>query len=305
MIVTHVTGDCPKCGAAQSFGNVLVLGDVLLRGCAACETTERVELPRLRKAVVYLDQFVFSGAQRDPDGPFADILARIRRSSSLQRLVAPFSSLHELEAYQWREGRELMNFIRAVSRGHRFRSDHDVLVAQVLAGLARFTADGPAQAPLKEADAIPSEAHHWDGYFRIDLTRYLGDTENIRLLKSESVARLIHFFDEWQASRASFEEDVELEVAGMADALLGAYFQYLKRTVGGDLMAEVDSPVTSRIAPPARSRTAGRRASGDGAKLPGFAALRALAARADCRPRFCCAQGVGASGGVSESRQGA
>lgn len=247
MIVTHVTGDCPKCGATGRFGNVFVGGDVLVRGCAACGASERVELPRLRKAVVYLDQFVFSGAQRDPDGRFTDILARIRRTSSLQLLVAPFSSLHELEAHQWREGPELMSFIRAVSRGHRFRLDHDVLVAQVLAGLKRFTTDGPAQARLNEADAIPSKVHHWDDYFRIDMTRYFGDTERVRRLKGESVARLIQLFDEWRTSQTGFEDDVALEIAGMADALLGAYFQYLERAVGGDLMAEVDAPVTSRV----------------------------------------------------------
>lgn len=247
MIVTHVTGDCPRCGAAGRFGNVFVGGTVLLRGCGACGASETVALPSLRKAVVYLDQFVFSGAQREADARFEDALARIERASSLQLLVAPYSTVHELEAHQWRDGPRLMGFIRAVSRGHRFLSDHDVLVAQILDGLARFMNAAPADSVVNRADALSSDVHHWDGYFRIDMLRYFGDIDRIRSLKARSVDSLVGLFDDWRASQTNFEDDVAQEIAAMAEGYLSVYGQYLKRLMDGDLMAEVDSPAASSV----------------------------------------------------------
>jgi hypothetical protein len=101
MLVTHVLGDCPGCGAKDSFGNVSV-HDTLLRGCVHCKYESMVWLPEIKKRVIYLDQFFFSGALRGNDPRFQVAAERVRRMCRLQLLVAPYSSVHEDEALQWR-----------------------------------------------------------------------------------------------------------------------------------------------------------------------------------------------------------
>lgn len=46
MVVTHVLGDCPGCGAKDSFGNVSVRNGHVLRGCNNCryEPIQAIEL---------------------------------------------------------------------------------------------------------------------------------------------------------------------------------------------------------------------------------------------------------------------
>ena len=57
-LVTYVLGDCPGCKAQNSFGNVDIYGDYVSKGCKRCRYKERVNLPPLRKKVLYLDQLV-------------------------------------------------------------------------------------------------------------------------------------------------------------------------------------------------------------------------------------------------------
>jgi len=99
-IVTYVLGDCPGCGRQDSFGNVDVFdGRMVFQGCKTCGYHVQIPLPKLQKNIVYLDQFFFSHAFRRQDKRFLDAAARIERASSLQLLVAPYSSVHEDETH--------------------------------------------------------------------------------------------------------------------------------------------------------------------------------------------------------------
>src|SRR5690348_7900094 len=102
MLVTRIIGSCPACKAADAFGNVLIARDRVLRGCKVCRYSEEIPLPQLAKKVIYLDQFFFSGAFREKDARFAEAAELIKKAASNQLLVAPYSSIHEDETFQWR-----------------------------------------------------------------------------------------------------------------------------------------------------------------------------------------------------------
>src|ERR1700738_2918753 len=102
MWVIRVIGDCPGCGAQRSFGNVVVIGQELLRGCLHCAHRAYAPLPALRKKIIYLDQFSFSHAFGGRDARFVAAADRIKRMTHLQLLVSPYSSVHEDETHQWR-----------------------------------------------------------------------------------------------------------------------------------------------------------------------------------------------------------
>jgi hypothetical protein len=77
MLVTRVLGDCPECGGKNSFGNVSVRGDHVLRGCKSCKYNTTVWLPKVRKKIIYLDQFFFSSAFREGYPRFVEAAQRI------------------------------------------------------------------------------------------------------------------------------------------------------------------------------------------------------------------------------------
>ncbi len=252
MLVTVVLGDCPGCGGKARFGNVSVRGDHVLRGCLTCKYRVEVPLPPTRKKVLYLDQFFFSNAFKDRDPRFVKAADRIRKISALQLLAVPFSSVHEDETHQWRgyDGKtkdDLMEFIKATSRGHEFVPAYDVERTQLVRAFQAFLKVKPPAFELRQTDAVEKDIHEWDDYFRIDVGRYIGDIELIRGLKRESVEALVDLFPQWRQSTSSFEQDIAVELRDAAKGYIESFAKYAARVARGDYAALFDSPIMSQV----------------------------------------------------------
>lgn len=251
MLVTRVVGDCPGCGAKDSFGNVSV-HEYVLRGCKHCQYQSVVWLPEIRKKVIYLDQFFFSGALRGKDPRFKVAAERVKRMCRLQLLVAPYSSVHEDETHQWRghEGMtndQLMEFVKATSRGAEFEKDYNVERTQVLKAWEAFLKGQPPEYIFEDRDAIQGTLDEWDDYFRIDVGGYMRDIELKRQLKEEAVDELVKVLDQWQASIQTFDEAVALEIHDAARQYVDTYLTMLKRHAEGDFSATINSPMVAKV----------------------------------------------------------
>lgn len=247
MLVTRVLGDCPGCKQTACFGNVDIYGDHVLRGCKFCKHAARIYLPEVRKAVLYLDQFFFSGAFRGGDQRFVNAARRVRDLADKQLLVSPFSSIHEDETHQWARRDELYEFIKGASRGHEFKPAYDIEQEQILNGFQAFLAAQPPAYACDRSEALEREVDQWDSYFRIDVGRYMGDIDLIRTLKRQSIADLVDVFPEWRTSTNTFDEDVALELHAAAKMYLDAYINYVMRIGRGDYGALINSPIISMI----------------------------------------------------------
>ena len=252
MLVTHVLGDCPKCRGKLQYGNVTVKGFGVLRGCENCSYSITIPLPKIKKKILYLDQFFFSSAFKKHDPRFVKAAGRIREISASQLLVVPFSTIHEDETHQWRgfDGKnkeDLMEFIKSTSRGHQFKLAYDVEESQILKAFQVFLANKPEILDLEERIAIDPVVHEWDDYFRIDVGRYLGDIELIRSLKNQSVETLVDLFPGWRISTTTFDQNVKLEMQEAAKSYMESYFKYIVRIASGDVNALFDSPITSQV----------------------------------------------------------
>lgn len=253
MLVTRVIGACPGCNRPDAFGNVAVRPDHVLRGCKRCRYSERVQLPPLSKKIIYLDQFFFSAAFRERDTRFLEAAELIRRATANQVLLAPFSSIHEDETHQWRGfgGRnkdELMQFIKAASRGHEFEPSYRVEHDQILQAFEAFLEDCPAEFDVRRRLALEADVDHWEDYFRIDVGGDRGNIELIRDLKKQSIDGLVDdVFPVWRASAATFDEHVTIERSDAARYYVKFYTDYLRRIISGDYTAVYDSPIASMI----------------------------------------------------------
>lgn len=257
-LVSRVTGDCPKCGLKDGFGKVEIFnGSYVYLGCKKCRYSERIQLPPLRKKILYLDQYFFSHTFRGKQAEYLKVAELIEKASSLQLLVAPYSSVHEDETHLWSKRDELFKFIKATARGHTFRAEFEVEQTQVGKAFRAWLGDAPANYPVEEADALRGDVHQWNGYMRIEVGRYMGNIELIRELKQRSVDGLIGLFDGWRQSTTTFEDDLAREYAVIPTGYFEAYFDYIGRIVSGDADAYLNAPMMSmmvesmlRIVPP-------------------------------------------------------
>ncbi|MDP3227152.1 MAG: hypothetical protein Q8N13_04140 [Acidovorax sp.] len=251
MLVTHVIGDCPGCGAENSYGNVSVR-DHVLRGCMHCEYQSLIWLPDIRKKVIYLDQFFLSHSFRGGDPRFLVAVERVKRISRFQLLVAPYSSVHEDETHQWRGYKDkshdqLMEFIKATARGAEFNKDYNVERKQVLKAWGAFLKGQSTAYVFEVRDAISGTLDEWDDYYRIDVGGYNRDIELKRTLKTQAVNELINVFDQWQASTQTFDQDVALEVREAGKNYMNTYLTMVKRISQGDFKAVIDSPLVAKV----------------------------------------------------------
>ena len=252
MLVTRVLGDCPGCKGTDCFGNVSIHHDHLLQGCGRCHYESVVFLPKIRKKVVYLDQFFFSHAFKGGDQRFLPAVERIKCMAHLQLLVAPYSSVHEDETHQWRGHKDrspdqLMEFIKTTARGAEFKKDHRVERTQILKAWGAFLKNQSSEYVFEERDAIQGALDQWDNYFRIDIGGYMRDIKLKRMLKTQAVQKLVKVFDQWQASTQTFEQDVALEIRDAGSNYVNTYLTMANRISLGDFNAVIDSPMVATV----------------------------------------------------------
>lgn len=235
-LVSYIIGDCPSCGTPESYGNVMVGGNTLSRGCLKCKHWDRILLPELKKKVIYLDQFFFSHAFRGQNKMFIEAQKRITDLVLAQQVVAPYSNLHEDESQLWTESQRapLLKFIKQTSLGHKFSYTYEVKNRQMHRAFQSFLANCPTTDTVERADALRRDVNEWDGYVWIDVGNFSNEHDALKMRKDRSVEALLGVFDIWASTNSTFEEDVQIEVRSYAKSYIEHYVDYVKSIAGGD-----------------------------------------------------------------------
>jgi hypothetical protein len=246
-LISYVIGDCPGCGAKNSFGNIDVYTDRVSLGCGTCAYKESIQLPPIKKKVLYLDQYFFSHAFRGNNPEFTSAAKLIRELAGLQLLSVPYSDVHEDETHQWADHEKLFEFIKSTSGGNEFSQTYRVELNQINNAFEAFLKGQSAVYVLERDDALHDKIDIWEGYYRIDVGGYRGDVDLIRNLKGQAIDGLVSLFPGWRASSNTFEQDVALEHEAAANGYLDAYLAFVKRIAEGDYMALLNSPIMSQV----------------------------------------------------------
>lgn len=256
MLVSRIIGNCPVCGAINSYGNVAVGDHAILRGCTKCDFSERIPLPKIRKKIIYLDQFFYSRAfllrDRKHDKKYDDAIIKIRELANQQLIVSPFSSIHSDEAYQWRgkdgkSEKDLMDFIKTASHGYEFDPHYSVKRKQVLKSFETFKSNILPSLSVEQSDAITDKIHDWADYLWIDVGGYFGDSDALRESKDAAVSELMLVFDSWSKSNRTFTQQIELEYRSAAKAYLQQFDEYVLLLSRGDPLAHLNASLDSMV----------------------------------------------------------
>lgn len=235
-LVSYIIGDCPSCGSHESYGNVMVGGNTLSRGCLKCKHWDRIPLPELQKKIIYLDQFFFSHAFRGQNKMFVEAQKRITDLALAQQIVAPYSNLHEDESQLWTEAQRapLLKFIKQTSLGHKFSYEYEVKSRQIHRAFRSFLVNGPTASSVERDDALRRDINEWDNYVWIDVGNFADKHDTLKMRKDRSIEALLDVFDVWASTVSTFQEDVRSEVSSCAKSYTETYVDYVKSIVSGD-----------------------------------------------------------------------
>lgn len=184
--------------------------------CIKCRYSHSEVLPKLEKAVIYLDQFVFSAifkinaGGRAPLGHqdfYDELIPLLRRVVLLQQAILPHSDLHFNETIVFRDPRGLRDAYEDIGGDISLRDSRDVEMDQVFAFARAFRDGGEPNLTLVSDEILEGLRNDWLPDMRISLNAdYSQFAEGIRRERDRGFAALSEVVQSWAEEKPSFKE---------------------------------------------------------------------------------------------------
>jgi hypothetical protein len=180
VLLTPPIADCPKCGGAKSYGVERVFRNRCTRLCVLCRYRESIDLPPLKKRIIYLDQFAVSemakasnaghAGDSKPDGDtfWRNLLRILHGLRTLQVIVCPKSELHYQESEVDSRHLDFGSVYEGLSGGMCFESFLDIQCRQLGEHVkAWYQGDYKVPLVLNAEDITGRALHEWSQPARI------------------------------------------------------------------------------------------------------------------------------------------
>ena len=255
---------CPKC-AQESFGILMIQGLNYFRRCRACFHSQMFRLPRLRKKVIYLDQFALSNIMKalNPDtkahkrgiDPFwITLFNKLDNLCKLQLIVCPESSVHEKESRVSSHFEAIRRINELLSGGVRFHDIEEIRNGQLLTHCQKWIAGNDHEPFEFQNDSIVyGDIDHWTDPIYVSVTMpWQPDwIENLRNSRIALHKRISDVFSRWQTETGkSFDFWFNEELNDYGVSILKQVNIYNK-SIGSVLNKEWDMQWSDLIVPPA------------------------------------------------------
>jgi len=249
---------CPKCGEHE-FGILTVHEKSITRRCRvrSCRHTSTRLLPKLRKKIIYLDQFVFSnftkmlssnapGHSRANAEPFwREVFGSLGVLCQMQLVVCPDSTEHHDESLISPFYEELKHTYEHFSTGISFTRPAIIQNEQLMVA---FSAHLNGRKPAFDLDperVTSGRLHGWDDRIFVTVDATLsGYKQAIQQGRRQAHSNLARIFKEWQKGGETFREAFEREKAVFSAEIVKAYEkdrQTLMLVLGGQLPASFEN----------------------------------------------------------------
>ena len=226
-MITEPFRRCPNC-AAEAFGVLLINNDRYTRRCRNCWHSGQFPLPRLKRRVIYLDQFVVSNLMKlvtptskghesvKADSFWQELHRLLKQLRELQLIVCPYSGSHENESLLFEFGNGLKKMYEDLGSGNSF-VPFDNIKSKQIGELARAWAE--RRKPLfiyKASDVLTREPNAWNERFYITVnTNPFVSISEIRRVRKEIYAQIeVLFTKVWKVEQRTFAYWYEQERLG-------------------------------------------------------------------------------------------
>lgn len=235
---------CPQCGQAR-FGVLGIGPHEAVRFCLACRFKGHMELPRLNKRIVFLDQSAISNMMRvmhpklGREGPHSEfwrvLFLKLDRLVRMQLIACPYTSVHEEESVlDSRIEVHLLRVARHFAAGIEFAHKHTIEIHQVVDAARAWLHGQPIVLDPESARiALRGDRTAWaDKLEFVVKTKWSQqDIDTIRTVRVDTAKGWLPVFDRWRREPKNFAERFREEALGYGRAMLGASMRRLQRVM--------------------------------------------------------------------------
>ncbi len=234
---------CPKCGQ-EEFGVASVSGNSYLKRCRACNLSSHLDLPPVKKKIVYVDQNGISnmmkalnpdakGHERALENPFwLELYDRLDISGSMQLLLCPSSDTHGLESAASPDFAAYKRLYEHLSHGTRFRDLHSIRLGQFSEAVRNEVGDTDQGAwHADRTEAFHNSPDTWCDWFYFTFTQtYLRDgAEEHRYMLDQLSSEINSVMDNYGGSTTrEYRVLLEREKRAMPRAIAQAAQEHLQ-----------------------------------------------------------------------------
>ncbi|WP_228726808.1 hypothetical protein [Novosphingobium aureum] len=239
---------CPRCGE-QTFGFLSAGCDVMMLRCTKCRYSHGEVLPKVDKATIYLDQFMFSSifkikaGGRAPLGQqdfYDELIPLLRRVVLLQQAILPHSDLHSNETIVFHDPRGLRDAYEDIGGDASLRDSREIELNQVFAFARAFRDGGEPQLTFIPDEILQGARNDWLPDMRISVNAdYSQFADGIRRERDRGFAALSDVVAAWAEEKPSFHELLRRESQfgqHRRAALVGIMQRMANAGAGGDGM---------------------------------------------------------------------
>ncbi len=206
-----------------------------VRRCIHCWFDQRLPLPTVKKAIIYLDQFVVSNMMKELDpantsapGFYRKLFETLDRLSKLQLIVCPDSPLHDHESVVDTRYEKIRTVFRQLSHGVSFRDPTTILHAQIMRAFDCWRTEKPCEARVTREFALTQKPDVWQDRYRIELSFAVpGLAQELKTNRDRVTERLHETCEEWRNDAGfNFKDTFDNELAGGGRLILQQYGHY-------------------------------------------------------------------------------
>jgi hypothetical protein len=252
--------DCPNCGQHE-FGVLSVHDETYTRRCRSCWHTITLVLPKLRKKVIYIDQFVISnimkmlnaeapGHERAKSEPlWGELFELLGVLCKMQLVICPNSTEHDDESLISQFYEELKYTYEHFSAGISFDRATSIEEHQIVDALKCWLKNEKPKFDFDPRTITHQNLHGWHDRFFVTTTGTLpGHKQVLQKSRSSAHGGLRELFKRWQVEKKGFDEVFELEKNWFANFILRGIEEDRQRTATMQSLLESLGPLPRSIA---------------------------------------------------------
>jgi hypothetical protein len=215
---------CPHCGRAASYGRCLIERNDLLYRCQHCLAMDRKPLPRVKKKVIYIDQFALSNMVKPKADPFwGDLYSRLLDLAAKNLITCPSSPIHVEESRfsaTLREG--LKGLYCELAGSDKFKRPREIEKAQMARLLKQFMGLAESEQDPEWTDWADENPDRWADFFHVHVDFDI-DEDLVEWLRADKVRfcdEMAGQYEVWRQNPQPFDEDVKSNLASWMSSLL-------------------------------------------------------------------------------------
>jgi hypothetical protein len=234
---------CAGCGE-NTIGLLSAGGHVLTKRCTNCRRTVQIDLPKLSKKAVYLDQFMFSliyNVKNDGNLPkgheaFAkEVYLLLRRCVLLQQIILPHSDIHHDETTVFHSPIDLRGLYQFFGGDVSLRDRRHVELGQNIKFAEAFF-DGKEPEVIFDLDEVAdSDRDNWLPHMHVGVRAdYSQFADNIRKVRGEAHEEMKRLAQTWADTKPSFRDVLESELVSIGPNKKEAIARWFVRAIYPD-----------------------------------------------------------------------